>query len=358
VNFYRLNAIYQNIFIYLFNQIYHEMKKISLFCLIFIFSQLSRAQELESILLAAKEDANKLTESYVNPGMKGLIYGMNSGWYHTAKVHNTLGFDISIGLNASIVPKKDELITFSNLNLTSISSASSTSPTLAGSGDGASMNVNTTVQGQSVTASFEMPSGIKGDLPLNAVPTPAVQLSLGLPYKFDVMLRLVPEVGDQDVKGKLFGIGLKKEITSIFGPLDKLPLHVSVLAAYSNMSVNYAMDGNTIPGQNQLAEFKLNAFTAQAVASLNFPIINVYGGLGYSGGNSTLKLLGTYDLEYNTNGNTITETVTDPLDLDFKTSGFRTTLGARISLGFFKIFADYTLQEYNTLSAGIAFSFR
>ncbi len=33
-------------------------------------------------------------------------------------------------------------------------------------------------------------------------------------------------------------------------------------------------------------------------------------------------------------------------------------LEQELSLGFFKIFADYTLQEYNTLSAGIALSIR
>ena len=207
-----------------------------------------------------------------------------------------------------------------------------------------------------------MPSGIKDDLPLNAIPTPAVQLSLGLPYKFDVMLRLVPEVGDEDVKGKLLGIGLKKEITSIFGPLEKLPLHVSLLAAYTSMDVNYSMDGTNIPGNNQNAEFKLKAYTAQAIASLNFPIINFYGGIGYSAGTSTLKILGTYELEYETGqpspNDTITETVTDPIGLDFETNGFRATIGTRLSLGFFKLFADYTFQEYNTLSGGIAFSIR
>jgi hypothetical protein len=337
------------------------MKKIILLVLLLITTQISKAQELESILLAAKDDANKLTKSYINPGMKGLTYGMNSGWYHTAAVHKKFGFDLTIGFNASMVPQKDELITFADLGLTNISSSSATSPTLSGSGDGATMNVNATVQGQSVTASFDMPSGIKDDLPLNAVPTPAVQIGLGLPYKFDVMLRLVPEVGDKDVKGKLLGIGLKKEITSIFGPLDKLPLHVSVLAAYTSMNVDYKMDGSEIPGNNQNAEFKLNSYTAQAIASINFPIINFYGGIGFSSGKSTLKMLGTYELEYNTNtipSNTITETVTDPLDLNFNTSGFKATVGTRLSLGFFKIFADYTLQEYNTLSAGIAFSFR
>lgn len=320
------------------------------------------AQELESILLAAKEDANKLTESYINPGMKGLIYGMNSGWYHTAEVHKKFGFDISIGLNASIVPEKDELITFADLGLTSITSTSTTTPTLAGSGEGSFVNVNAVVQGQAVTASFEMPSGIKDDLPISAVPTPAIQLSIGLPFKLDAMVRLVPEVGDEDVKGKLFGIGLKKELTNLLGPLDKLPLHVSVLAAYTTMDVNYVIDGTEIPGQNQSAQFELNSFTAQAIASLNFPIINIYGGIGYSGGSSSLKMLGTYELEYETGqpapNDKIVDTITDPIDLDFDATGFRTTLGVRLSLGFFKIFADYTLQEYNTISGGIAFSFR
>ncbi len=336
------------------------MKKLTLLVLLCFVTITSKAQELESILLAARGDANKLTEAYINPAMKGLIYGMNSGWYHTAKVHKKFGFDLSIGLNASMVPTKDELINFSSLGLTSISSASQASPTVAGSGDGAMMNVTAIVQGQAVTASFEMPSGIKDDLPLNAVPTPAIQLSLGLPYKFDVMLRLVPKVGDENVKGELLGLGLKKEITSLFGPLDKLPLHVSLLAAYTSMKVDYTIDGNGIPGQNQHAAFKLNSFTAQAIGSLNFPIINVYGGIGYSGGSSTLNMLGTYNLEYTpvVSGPTVTEIVTDPINLDFKASGFKTTLGVRLSLGFFKIFGDYTIQEYNTINAGIAFSFR
>lgn len=318
----------------------------------------SKAQELESILLASKDDASKLTSAYINPAMKGLIYGMNSGWYHTAKVHKKLGFDISIGANLSIAPTEDELMVFADLGLTSISSTSKTSPTVFGSGDGAQMNVNAVVQGQNVTASFEMPSGISEDLPMNVVPTPSLQLSVGLPYKFDVMLRLVPEVGSDDVKGNLLGVGLKKEITSIFGALEKLPLHVSVLAAYSTMNVDYVIDGGTIPGQDQRTEFKLNSYTVQAIGSLNFPIINIYGGIGYSGGSSSLKMLGDYELIYNTSGGTIVETVTDPLNLDFDASGFRTTIGARLSLGFFKIFGDYTIQEYNTFSTGIAFSFR
>jgi len=43
--------------------------------------------------------------------------------------------------------------------------------------------------------------------------------------------------------------------------------------------------------------------------------------------------------------------------LNFKENGMNGTLGVRLNLSFFKIFASYTLQEYNTATAGIAFSF-
>lgn len=325
-----------------------------------------KAQDgLEAIILASKQDANKLTEAYLNPAMKGLVYGMNSGWYHSAKTHKKFGFDISISLNASMVPSKDEIFKFADLGLsTSTTSTSLTGATVAGSNSlEAPVKVSTTIDGQTVTAQFNMPGGIKEDLPLNAVPSPSVQFSLGLPKQFDVMIRFVPEVRSDDVTGNILGIGLKKEITDWFGIIGKTPLHISLLGAYTKMDVNYNIqNSSSIQGSNQEASFSLNSYTIQAIASLNFPIINFYGGIGYSAGTSDLKMKGTYNLNYNTSlpapNNTKQVILTNPLNIDFKASGMRATLGTRLSLGFFKIFGDYTIQDYNTISAGIAFSFR
>ena len=47
-------------------------------------THVTHAQELESILIAA-DDASKLTEGYINPVMKGLMYSMNGGWFTTAE---------------------------------------------------------------------------------------------------------------------------------------------------------------------------------------------------------------------------------------------------------------------------------
>ena len=178
------------------------------------------------------------------------------------------------------------------------------------------------------------------------------------------MVRYTPKVGSDDVKGSVFGFGLKKEITDWFGIVDKTPLHISLLAAYSNMNVDYVIgdvNDTQISTQNALTEFNLNAYTFQAIASFNLPVINFYGGLGFNSGSTTLNMLGDYTLTYST-GNlavpTVQETVTDPFSLKQDASSFNATVGARLSLGFFKIFGSYTLQEYNTLNAGIAFSFR
>ena len=332
------------------------MKKcILIFIGVFTLTFNVKAQDgFEGYLLADNNDRSKLIEAYINPAMKGLIYGMNNGWYHTAKVHKPFGFDLSIGLNASLVPEEDEM--FSLSGLTSINTGSITAATVGGSENVSPITtVNFMENGNTYSTTFNAPGGVKEKLPLNAVPAPAVQLNVGLPGKFEVSLRLVPKVGDDDVKGNLLGIGLKKEITNWFGPMDKTPLHVSLLAAYTTMNVEYNIDSSgDVAVQNGLAEFKLNSYTVQALASLNFPIINIYGGFGYGSGSSTLKMLGDYTLKYGA----LSRTISNPIDSKFDAGGFRSTIGTRLSLGFLKIYGSYTLQEYNTANLGIAFSIR
>ncbi|MGG8495492.1 DUF6588 family protein [Tenacibaculum sp. TC6] len=341
------------------------MKKLSLFILLLSFTGLYAQNGPEGILFSNLQDANTLTQAYMNPAMKGLIYGMNNSWYHTAKVHKKFGFDISIAVNASMVPSKDEMFSVTNLN--SITQPGRppghlTSATVAGSeNDGSLATVTFQENGITYTGTFNMPGGIKESLPLNAIPSPTIQASLGLPWQFEASLRFVPKVGSEDVKGDLFGFGLKKEITDWFGPLGKTPLHVSLLAAYTNMNVNYQINDddpndNIAISPDSAAKLRLNSYTFQALASLNFPVFNIYGGVGYNSGNSTLKMLGTYTISYNASINQ--RTITDPLNLNFDAGGFNATIGARLSLGFFKLFGSYTVQEYNTLNAGIAFSFR
>lgn len=348
------------------------MKKIIVLLSLIVATQVSNAQELESILIAA-EDASKLTEAYINPVMKGLMYSMNGGWYTTAKTHKKFGFDITINANASFVPNADQIFAFlpSDYQFLSLPNGESSLPTVMSEND-TETNVNIRIpvgDGTFKVASFDMPGGITNDLPINAIPTPMVQIGLGLPFKTDIKLRLVPNLNfDDSVEASLFGLGLQHNVLQYFGPLEKLPLSVSVLAAFTSMNVTYNIEDenptDNVAVTNGQAEFKMNTWTVQAIASLDFKIITLYGSLGYNNGNSTIKMKGNYDLTYDLeDGNglvigTVNETISNPINLDFDANGVRATIGTRLNLAFFKIFVDYTLQEYNTASAGIAFSFR
>jgi hypothetical protein len=64
---------------------------------------------------------------------------------------------------------------------------------------------------------------------------------------------------------------------------------------------------------------------------------------------------GTYDI--NDDGQ-VGNNETDPLDLKFSASGLRTTAGFRLKLAVLTIHADYTLQKYKCLTAGIGISVR
>jgi hypothetical protein len=172
-------------------------------------------------------------------------------------------------------------------------------------------------------------------------------------------------IGEDDGSIDMYGIGLKKEITSWFGPLDKTPLHVSLLAAYSKMNFNYAtgdLDSEFIEVRNGLTQFNLSTFTTQAIASLNFPIINIYGGVGFNSGSSSYEMTGTFTGIYDTGlpapNNKLRQQLFAPSNLDFNTSGMMATAGVRLSLGFLKIFGSYTFQEFNTANLGVAISIR
>ncbi|MGB4743288.1 MAG: DUF6588 family protein, partial [Flavobacteriaceae bacterium] len=156
--------------------------------------------------------------------------------------------------------------------------------------------------------------------------------------------------------------------TQYLGLVGKLPFSVSLFGAYTTSSVNYSIENGDVSDQisvtNGSAQFKLNTWTVQALGSLDFKIVTLYGGIGLNGGKSTFNINGDYDLTYQiesadgTNQGSIVESISDPLSLKFNSSETRATLGARLNLAFLKIFADYTLQEYNTATLGVAFSFR
>jgi hypothetical protein len=184
-----------------------------------------------------------------------------------------------------------------------------------------------------------------------ALPVPMYQLGIGLPKNFDLKVRFTPTVTTQDLRFNLFGIGIMHDIKQYIPGIKALPFDLSVFAGYTKMKAELKIDASA--GANQKGVLEFNSTTIQALISKKISVLTFYGGLGYDFGSSNLDMKGTYDLDDDGVAD-----ATDPVALDFSTSGFRATGGLRLKLAVFTFHGDYTLGQYNALNVGFGINVR
>ncbi|HFS66931.1 MAG TPA: hypothetical protein ENK67_01815 [Flavobacteriia bacterium] len=356
--------------------------RIGIFLVFFGFIN-SNAQDFNQILVAGKEDASLYIGNYTEPMIEGLIQNLNSGWYHSGKTHKKYGFDFTINATASFIPQNKKTFIFrnSNYNVLELDNGNTQEnlPTVMGPTTTEQIKVvipldalgNVIPQGSTVlptsfkVAKFDALNGIEDELPIDAVPSPMLQVGIGLPSKTDFKIRFVPNIGNDEVNFNLIGIGLQHNLLQYF-KLDKTtPFDVSILGAFTSSTTTYKPKNNRFPGRNQESTFKISAYTVQLVGNLNLKVINFYGGLGYSAGTSKVEVKGTYEFTYDVKDtfgntiNTVNEEITDPIDINYKMDKqLKATLGMRLNISIFKVFADYSIQDYGTLNTGISLSFK
>ncbi len=335
------------------------MKKI--FFLFILTSTLSISTQAQiEYIFAAKEDASTYVEHYLNPAINGLMYDLNNGWYSRAKTHKKFGFDLSFTASVAMIPTDEQYFQFvaSDYNNLTIHNGSAELPTIAGSETDTELEID--VSGFPYTINALDGHGDKWlkefFIPIS-IPTPMIQAGLGLPLKTDLKLRFFPNTEREGIAFNLLGIGIKHELSQYFQKDDNQLFTLSGLAAFTKVNITYTPNNSEISGDNQALTMYFNAYTAQAIAGVNLKIVNFYAGFGYVGGNTDISAKGTYEFDLDDNGS-IDVSVTDPIKLDFTMSGFKTTLGARINLGPVKIFSDYTLQKYPSVTAGFTVSLR
>ena len=334
----------------------------TIFCVLLIFSSMQAVaqDEILDFLQAAPEDAELLTENYVNPLFRGFGYGLNNAWYSTAATHKTLGFNLSIGGTIAFVPDSDEFFTFRNsdystVRLTNQSESQAQSPTIFGPDTfGPAVDILDPNSG-SVIQTLDLPpgAGLEDEVGFSGVPVPVLQLDVGVIKNTDIMVRFVPELnaGD-DGKFQYWGVGVKHDIKQWIPGMQYLPFHMSLLLGYTSVDASADFSG-TLPGADQEGVYDVSTFTTQVLVSKRISVITFYGGVGFNTIKSNFDLLGDYDVDDNGSID-----LTDPISIEVKDNNMSATLGFRLKLAFFTIHGDYTFSEYNSASAGIGFSIR
>ncbi len=334
-------------------------------CIIMARFTPANAQEENSVvnfLTAGQRDASTLINAYLNPAIEGLSYGFNGGWYTTAKAHKTLGFDIGVTVNAVFVPSAKNFFDPNSLGLETITGFSSTAPngmapTIMGPKYQTTYDVDADGNGQT-DANFQGPKGVdfKKNLKMNGVLAPTAQIGIGIYKNTDLKIRYMPEVKAGSSKIRLLGFGVMHDIKQHIPGMRLLPFDLSLLVAYTHIQGSTGLEGEFNKPANdsraQIVDYDMDAWIFEALISKKLAVFTFYGGLGFNTIKTTSDVTGSYEVPG------FPVAFKDPVSLLFKNKSARINAGIRLKLGPVYLSGEYTLQEYNMVSAGLGVTIR
>lgn len=252
-----------------------------------------------------QEVAEDNAVGYMQPFATALGTAINSGLYHTAKIHGIPGFDF--GIRAMVVSVPTEGLTYESTLGTETS----------------------TVFGELVSPDQLLPGGLDISTVFFAVP----QVTIGLFMGTEINIRYLPEIEISSDIGSidLTGFGISHSIDQ-YMPVP-LPLLPQLSVGYMRQEFNV---GDILSSTHTAFNLRL---------SKSVPLITAYVGAQIE---ST-----DMDLTYTLAGTTTDVNVS--LEGD---NGFRFTGGLRVTVfPFVGVNVDYSAGEYNAINVGLTFSF-
>lgn len=304
--------------------------------------------EIEAFLESGSDNATALTRAYLSPLPTGLSTTLNSGWTTKASATKTLGFSLQIRAAVAAVPSNGTTFDASQLGLTNVTVSPGTSSTISGA-KGGGQTISSTDPNN--TFAFDLPGGTGFEY----VPTAMVQANIGLIKATDVTIRYIPETDIGDYGNiSVVGAGVKHELNQWLPGGKLLPVDISVMAAFSQVSLNGDLEFNA-GATDQVVETTTNTFVLNALIGKSLPFVSVYGGLGFQQGSFELDVLGDYEIGTAPFNTTISDPVSYSEDSD---AGIHALAGFQFKLGPIRIYAEATAAEYVTANAGIGIGLR
>ena len=319
------------------------------------------------------------------PIFKGFGVGMNSGWANTAKTKKLLHFELRVTATAAFTPTSDQTFDVTQIGLNNNvrldpGSQSPIAQTIGGNKDIEGPTLGVYDNNNKKLGDFTMPSG---KLPAHIMPSPQVQLTVGLVHNTDLTFRYIPNISAGNNVGSvnMVGFGIKHDLMQYLGPAKKIaPFDLSILFAYSRLNLNANLNvqpanntnGNGTaqhdpndPNQNtdfstQHTDAHFTSFLAEAIISKKLLFFTPFLSVGYNTATSNLAAVGNYPVTTSSN-NTGTQdyytVYTNPVTIkETSISGLRADVGFQLNLGF-RLYVSASLAEYKSVNAGIGLGF-
>ncbi len=337
--------------------------------------------DLGDLLEGGKDDAELLFKDYLKPFANGFGAGVNTGWVDRARTHGLLGFHVKVNFSAAMVPTADQSFNIDDLGLSTLTlsdNSPSVTPTFAGSSSGAA-RLGYTQDGLEL-ANFDMPPGTG----FSYIMTPMIQAGVGLPRNTDIMVRFIPPFKFLDYgEIYLYGFGLKHELNQWLPGGALMPVTFSVMGGYTAFGTSAGLNARPVDfnpendrdpeglggaasatWDDQEIVFSTNAYTVNLIVGKSLPIISAYGGVGFEGATTNVRVDGNFPyytpriMEDGTPKRELTA-LSDPIDISLAgTNRLRALAGLRISLPLITFNVDYTIANYSMISVGLGISLR
>ena len=302
-------------------------------------------------------------QNYIAPIFNGFAADLNSGFYHSADLHDVLGFDLGVKVGLALITdaeKTYDFVTPDNIKIKNPLGGTFTLtsgidydkvisgvPTVVGAADQNSVHMKSTsayyaayrAANNSSDVLFPIPPGFN----LPAVPLPMPQLNLGLPFGLEFMLRYVPTIPAGDYgKVNLSGFGLRYDIGQWI-PL--CPVDIAVHIMTQKMAFKSKDDKDIFSGKGTAYGLEV---------SKKLLILTLYGGFQLENASFTLAKT---DGAFKTPDGTETTFTIPEMTFDGQNKS-RFTLGVRLQLFIINIHAEYSFAKTPVAALGAGISIR
>ena len=315
------------------------MKKALLTILIFSISITSKSQvQVDDI-----NDAQAFLQEYLSPLGNSLGAITNNGWYNSAKPHRFLGFDATFTL--SLLNITDENKSFDPNSITNFSSNSTSTPTILGKGDGATVNY----KGEQ----FKLPN--QSTL-ISALALPNFNFGLGVFKKTELNGRFIPNYkynigffGKGEIS--MWGLGFKHDLLQwipIIG--NAIPMSLSLQAGHTQLNSGLSILDQDVSIDVQATNFNI-------ILSRKILMLTGYTSVGYNF--STTTFTAGEDISNLDTFNLNELEISLPIEMKFENNNeFRANVGLRFNLAVIAIHANHTFSKYPVTTIGLGVSLR
>ena len=319
-------------------------------CLAF-FSLTTTAQDDLGKQLA--KVANQNAVNYLRPVLSAWGADLNSALYHSADLHDILGFDFGAKVGAVMVMDEDKIfdlvlpdqVRYGGVTLNAGADYDKVipgAPTALGDPKGKAVTIKSTspfvpLRGQTI---FVSPRGFNMKVASLLMP----QAAVGLPFGLEVIGRFVPNTTLSEDAGKVNFIG--------FGIRHNIDQYIPLLPI--DMSVHFVTQKLTISDMNDRKIIGASGIAYGIEVSKSIALLTVYGGYQIE--------KSSWDVDLYNPDPSLSQFIGTPVTIEgFHVDGKNTSrfhAGVRLLLAFINVHADYSLATQPVIAAGVGISLR